>query len=289
MSGPHKKTDLPRDLVIPTKLALSEDIDDAYKFLFAYIAFRSSTRGYIWHENETLADALGKTTRSIERGIKALKDAKWIYVDNWVKKGSLYDRDYRKVIWVYTDYLKALDSGGYGAAKPLPFKTWRLRFINALGDQSAIPLVLYFFPISKFMAGTLNVNYDHEKKRLYRFIKNEDGYKIEDMNKDQADDAWQKIYSYYCGCFKQQKKEQIPARSDSHRQEIQHFDQFQDYVRTNYVDKEIAERDGNRYTVNALGMLMEFDEDSAQQLATDEAMEVWQWLYTNQEKIEPLA
>jgi len=86
----ERKIDLPRELIIPTKLYLDKSLDTEYKFLYAYISYRASTRGYIWYQNETLAEHLGKSKTSIKRGLKALKESKWIHIENRVSIMRIY-------------------------------------------------------------------------------------------------------------------------------------------------------------------------------------------------------
>ncbi|MBU1658334.1 hypothetical protein KKG72_04690 [bacterium] len=97
----------PEYLSIPTELALSKEIDDAYKFLYGYIKYKAGSRGFICYENDRLASSINKTTRAIERALKALQENEWIHIERHVKKGKLYDKYYHRVIWIYSDYLLA--------------------------------------------------------------------------------------------------------------------------------------------------------------------------------------
>ncbi|MGD9718168.1 MAG: hypothetical protein AB7U24_02920 [Sulfurimonadaceae bacterium] len=277
------KIDLPRDLVIPTKLALSDEIEAEYKFLYAYIAHRVGTRGYMWHENKTLAEHLNKSIAAVERGLKALSQAKWIYIDNWVKKGSLYHASFRRVIWVYSDYLMALDKGGYGVARPLPYRTWKDRFVNALLDQAKIPYVLYFFPVLKQM-GEMRVSFDPETNYLYRYFKSEtNGWDLKRLTKQEADKAYEDLYSFYCA---QHKKPNKQLKQEEQRETYEDFHSFQNYIRDRFVDRKFIEREGVFYTVNGIGMLMKINEnEQAISLSSDDAIELWQYMFSNQEKI----
>jgi len=277
------KIDLPRDLVIPTKLAFSKDIQDEYKFLYAYISYRASTRGYIWYQNATLADHLGKSERAIKRGLKALRDAKWIHIENRVKKSNMYHMDLNRAIWIYSDYLVALDKGGYGVARPLAFTTWKKRFISALLDASKIPLIMHFFPTAEKM-GELGVNYDANSKQLYAYTLNsEKKYETRKLDSKEAERIYKTLYKFYCN----QHENQIEnTDSDKEFEVIQDFRKFQNFIREEYIDKIIVVADGVSATVNALGMLMKYDSDKNMiQLDTDTAIQLWQWLYTNQDKI----
>lgn len=265
-----------------TKLALSSEIDADYKFLYAYISYRCSTRGYMWFQNETLADHMGKSTRAIERGLKKLSEKKYLYIEQRVKKGALYHQDMRRVIWIYSDYLLALDKGGYGVAKPLPFRRWKQRFINALLDQSKISMILYFFPTLEFM-GTLNISYEANEHKLYKYSKFNNEWKTEILTKVKADEAYEKIYNFYCDQHKEVKESE---ESDDLFKNIGGFNDLQAYIRTNYINKVIAKINGIEVTVNELGMLMMIQPDKSQtQLNVDNAMEVWQWLFSNQEQL----
>jgi len=272
---------LPRDLVIPTKLAFSKDIDSDYKFLFAYISYRASTRGYIWYQNETLATHIGKSTRSVERGLKALADAKWIKIENRVKKGSLYHQDMRRAIWIYSDYLVALDKGGYGVARPLAFSTWKKRFIAALIDGKNIPLVMHFFPTANKM-GDMGVTYDSNGKYLFSYILNsEKKYITRKLDAKEAEKTYKELYDFYCSLHKQSHEKQSHEKNY-----ITDFGGFQNFIREDYVDKTIAILEDKKVTVNGLGLLMKIDEnDNTIQLDTDTAIQLWQWLYQNQDQI----
>lgn len=277
------KIDLPRELVLPTKLALSDEIEAEYKFLYAYISYRCSTRGYMWYENKTLGEHLGKNERSIKRGLKALSEAKWIYIDNWVKKGSLYHASFRRVIWVYSDYLMALDKGGYGVARPLPFRTWKDRFVNALLDQSKISFVLYFFPVLKHM-GEKKISFDPETNYLYTYTHVNKEWKINKLTKHEADKAYEELYDFYC---MQHKKPNKKIKEEQQRETYEDFNSFQNYVRDRFVDRVIIEKDNVSYTVNAIGMLMKINEDDQHiSLSADEAIELWQFMFSNQEKLK---
>lgn len=271
---------MPRELVLPTKLALSNEIEAEYKFLYAYISFRCSTRGYLWYENATLAEHMGKSTKSIERGLKALKDAKWIHIENRVKKGGLYHQEMRRVIWIYSDYLVALDKGGYGVAKPLPFRTWKTRFINAMLDNSKIPMVLYYFPTLEFM-GSNRWYYEADTHKLYRFVGTGKELRTESLDKAESDAAFEKIYEFY----KSRHKDQEPQKETF--KQINDFKKFQDHIRENYIDKEIIKRDEKIYTINAIGMLMHYNTTASTPtpLNPDEALEMWQWMFQNQNEI----
>ncbi|MBU1658346.1 hypothetical protein KKG72_04750 [bacterium] len=286
MSQEDKKTpkiDLPRDFVIPTNLALSSEIYADYKFLYAYISYRCSTRGYMWFENKTLATHLNKDINFIKRGLIALAEAKWIHIDNWVKKGSLYHGSFRRVIWVYSDYLVALDKGGYGAVRPLPFNTWKQRFTNALLDASAISLVLYFFPTMEYM-GSLGISINPEDMYLFKYIKTEkEGYKIQNMNKAQADVAYKKLYDFYAA---QHKKPNKKLTQEKYIKTIERFDEFQKFIREEFIDKTVVVRDDIKYTVNGLGLMMRINEDDQPiTMDGDNAIELWQWMFANQDQI----
>ena len=274
------KIELPRDMIIPTKLYLDKTIDPEYKFLYAYISYRASTRGYIWYQDETLAEHLKKGISSIKRGLKALKEAKWIKIENRVKKGPLYHQDLRRAIWIYSDYLVALDKGGYGVARPLAFSTWKKRFIAALLDSSKIPLILYFFPTAQKM-GELGAHYDANSKRLYAYVLNtEKKYETRKLDSKEAEKIYKELYDFYCSQHQEQntKKDEFEM--------IEDFNQFQNFIRGSYIDKKIAIVNESYVTVNALGMLMKYDENENMiQLDTDTAIQLWQWLYTNQDKI----
>lgn len=276
----ERKIDLPRELIIPTKLYLDKSLDTEYKFLYAYISYRASTRGYIWYQNETLAEHLGKSKTSIKRGLKALKESKWIHIENRVKKGGLYHADLRRAIWIYSDYLVALDKGGYGVARPLAFSTWKKRFIAALLDSSKIPLVLYFFPTAQKM-GELGAHYDANSKRLYSYMLNTDKkYETRKLNSKEAEKIYKELYSFYCSQHQEQKTEKDKFET------IEDFGHFQNYIREEYIDKKIALVNEKYVTVNALGMLMKYDDHQNMiQLDADMAIQLWQWLFTNQDKI----
>lgn len=276
------KIDLPRDLVIPTKLALSDEIEAEYKFLYAYISHRVGTRGYMWHENKTLAEHLNKHESSIKRGLQALSEAKWIYIDNWVKKGSLYHASFRRVIWVYSDYLMALDKGGYGVARPLPYRTWKDRFVNALLDQSKIPFVLYFFPVLQKM-GDMKINFEPETHYLYSYAYIGDKWETKRLSKQEADKAYEDLYSFYCA---QHKKPNKQLKQEEQRETYEDFHSFQNFIRDRFVDRKLIEREGVFYTVNGIGMLMKINEnEQAISLSSDDAIELWQYMFSNQEKI----
>ena len=272
--------DLPRDLILPTKLYLDKSIDLESKMIYAYISYRASTRGYIWYKNETLADHLGKNTRFIERALKALKEAKWIKIENRVKKGPLYHQDLRRAIWIYSDYLVALDKGGYGVARPLAFTTWKKRFIAALLDSSKIPLILYFFPTAQKM-GDLGAHYDANSKRLYAYVLNTNKkYETRKLDSKEAEKIYKELYSFYCSQHQEQNTDKDKFEM------IDNFSDFQNFIRGSYIDKKIAIVNDKYVTVNALGMLMKYDENENMiQLDTDTAIQLWQWLFTNQEKI----
>lgn len=275
---------LPRDLVLPTKLAFSKDIDSDYKFLYAYISFRASTRGYIWYKNETLADHMGKSTRSIERGLKALAEAKWIKIENRVKKGSLYHQDMRRAIWIYSDYLVAQDKGGYGIARPLAFSTWKKRFIAALIDNSKIPLVMYFFPVMEEM-GKYKLMYDPDTKHLFAYVVGSAAkYETRKLTSAEANEFYQKLYEFYCNQHQQENIKEEPVEEEKNH--ITDFSHFQNFIRGDYVDKTIAILEGKSVTVNGLGLLMKIDKnDNEIMLDTDTAIQLWQWLYLNQDQI----
>lgn len=280
----NNNTKFPRDLVIPSKLYLSKDIDSAHKFLYMYISFRASTRGYIWYKNDTLAEHVGKEVTSIKRGLKALADAKWIKIENRVKKGSLYHQDMRRAIWIYSDYLVALDKGGYGVARPLAFSTWKKRFIAALIDNSKIPLVMYFFPTMEEM-GKYKLMYDPDSMRLSSYVLGTQAkYETRVLNANEAREFYEKLYEFYCN---QHKKSNEEIKQDKEVfQKIDDFGHFQSFMRADYVDKTIAIVDDQEVTVNGLGLLMKVDEfQNTIQLDTDTAIQLWQWLYVNQEKI----
>jgi hypothetical protein len=276
----NEKIDLPRDLVLPTKLAFSKDIDADYKFLYAYISYRVSTRGYIWYQNDTLAKHVNKNISSVKRGLKALADAKWIKIENRVKKGSLYHQDLRRAIWIYSDYLVALDKGGYGVARPLAFTTWKKRFIAALLDSSKIPLILYFFPTAQKL-GDLGAHYDANTKRLYAYVLNTDKkYETRKLDRNEAEKIYKELYAFYCS----QHQEQNTNKDEFEM--IDNFSDFQQFIRKAYIDKKIAIVNEKYVTVNVLGMLMKYDEnENMLQLDTDLAIQTWQWLFTNQDKI----
>lgn len=280
-----KKTtiDLPRELVIPTNLALCDVIPDEYKFLYAYISYRCGTRGYIWHENKTLSEHLNKNISSIKRGLAALSEAKWIYIDNWVKKGSLYHATMRRVIWIYSDYLVALNKGGYGSARPLPFRQWKERFLNAYMDQSKINLVLYFFPTMEKM-GSFNMSYNPDTHKLYKYTKTKDKWIVKDLSAAQAEKAYQDLYEFYCDQHNKPKKH---LQEQQRREIFNDFKEFQNYIRQNYIDKSIINHKEHTYKINALGLLQKIDQDGLYvEISTDEAMEVWQHIFANQDQIE---
>ncbi|UCM99206.1 helix-turn-helix domain-containing protein [Sulfurimonas sp. SWIR-19] len=280
----NQKIDLPRDLVIPTKLALSKEIEDEYKFLYMYISYRASTRGYIWYQNDTLANHLGKSLASIKRGLKALKEAKWIHIENRVKKGKLYHQDMRRVIWIYSDYLVALDKGGYGVARPLAFSTWKKRFIGALLDSSKIPLVLYFFPTVEKM-GEMKINYDPQTKKLYAYVLNgANKWETRKLDRSEAEEAYKELYDFYSS---QHTDEESQNAADDSKQfkKIDNFNAFQKFIREEYTDKTIAIINDKEIIINALGLLMVIEDKEVKQLDTDLAIQTWQWLFVNQDEI----
>lgn len=274
------KIELPRDLIIPTKLYLNKNIDAEYKFLYAYISYRASTRGYIWYQNDTLAEHLNKNISSIKRGLKALADAKWLKIENRVKKGQLYHQDLRRAIWIYSDYLVALDKGGYGVARPLAFTTWKKRFIAALLDSSKIPLILYFFPTAQKL-GDLGAHYDANSKRLYAYVLNtHKKYETRKLDGKESEKIYKELYEFYCAQHQEQNIEKDKFEM------IDNFNDFQYFIRSSYIDKKIALVNEKYVTVNALGMLMKYDEnENMLQLDTDLAIWTWQWLFTNQDQI----
>lgn len=275
MNNTTKKIELPRDLVIPTKLAFSKDIPDEYKFLYMYISFRASTRGYIWYKNEVLAEHIDKHERSIKRGLKALADAKWIKIENRVKKGDLYHQDLRRAIWIYSDYLVALDKGGYGVARPLAFSTWKKRFVSALIDSSKIPLVMHFFPTAQKM-GDMGVNYEAESKKLYAYQLNEQKkYETRQLNTNEVEQFYKELYEFY---ISQHKTTPAP--------DIKDFNDFQNHIMKEYIDKEIATVQEKVITINGLGMLMEIDKDNETKLIeTSYSSQIWDWLFSHQNEI----
>jgi len=276
-----KDIELPREMVIPTKLLLSKEIECEYKQLYMYISYRASTRGYIWYKNETLSEHLNKCISSVERGLKALKEAKWIHIENRVKKSSLYHQDMRRAIWIYSDYLVALDKGGYGVARPLAFTTWKKRFIAALLDQSKIPLVLYFFPTINKM-GNMGIQYDANSKKLHAYILNsQKKWETRKIDSKEAEKVWQDLYKFYC----EQHQSQDNQKEDF--TPIENFNVFQNFIREEYTDKTIAVVNDKKVTVNGMGLLMKIDErGNPIQLDTDTAIQLWQWLFVNQHEIK---
>ena len=240
-----------------------------------YISFRASTRGYIWHKSEVLAEHIGKNERSIKRGLKALAKAKWIKIENRVKKGDLYHQDLRRAIWIYSDYLVALDKGSYGVARPLKFSTWKKRFISALIDSSKIPLVMHFFPTAQKM-GDMGINYEAENKRLYAYQLNEQKkYETRQLNANEVEQFYKELYEFYVS---QHKSTPAP--------EIKDFKDFQDHIIKEYIDKEIATVQEKVITINGLGMLMEIDKDNkAKLIETSYSSQIWDWLFSHQDKI----
>ena len=277
MINEEEKVNLPRDLVIPTKLAFSKEIEDEYKFLYAYISFRASTRGYIWYQNETLAEHLGKSLSSIKRGLKALREAKWIKVENRVKKSDLHHQSMNRVIWVYADYLVALEKGGYGIARPLVFSTWKRRFINAIIDSSKIPMLMHFFPLMEKM-GKMGINLNPTDKTLHAYTTNElQTYDTRIMTPAESDKAYKELYEFY---------ESLHNKLKDYGESIIDFTKFQDHFRNKYIDVNITIDGGKQITVNAMGLLMLHENSELRILKTDEATELWQWLFDNQQDLK---
>ncbi len=279
----NEELKLPRELVIPTKLLFNKEIECEYKQLYMYISYRASTRGYIWYQNDTLADHLGKSTRAIERALKSLSDAKWIKIENRVKKSDLYHQDMRRVIWIYSDYLVALDKGGYGVAKPLAFSTWKKKFIAALIDHTKIPQIMQFHPVVKKM-GEMEIMYDVNSKSLFAYMTDYEAapdkrYSTRKLTSTEASEAFKTLYDYYCSLHpeKTEKKE---------RNDITDFKNFQSYIRNDYIDRTIVIIDCKELTVNGLGLLMKIGKDGKEiTLDADKAIEIWQWLFDNQNLI----
>ena len=280
----NNDSQFPRNLTIPSKLYFSKDIDSAHKFLYMYLSYRASTRGYIWYKNETLADNLGKEVTSIKRGLKALAEAKWIKIENRVKKGDLYHADLRRAIWIYSDYLVALDKGGYGVARPLEFRTWKKKFISALIDNTKIPQIMQFHPVVKKM-GELEVYYDSNSKYLYAYTTDnhttpDKKYSTRKLTAQESSEVYKKLYDHYCSLHQDKENE-------NETNEIKDFNHFQSYIRSDYLDKTIIVLHGGvEVTVNALGMLMKINQDGkGVNLDADKAIEIWQWLFENQSMI----
>lgn len=283
------KYGLPRTFNIPAKLSLDSSIPDEYKALYSYIEFRASARGYIWHENKTLALHLMKSESSIERGLRALQDANYIFIDKWVKKGKLYHQSFRKVIWIREDYDKKLALGSnYSISRPLPFSTWKKRFIEAILDSSKINNVLWFFPTHEYM-GSLGVSFDASINHLFRFKKKDLGYEVINMTASQAEETYNILYDFYC----KQHQSDNPERTAQVKDEDPKcqidlsFKDLQNFIRSNYIDKTILiDQSGTHLTVNVFGMLMRITQNGKEEkIDTDKALELWQWLFANQDKI----
>jgi len=281
-----KKQDiqLPRTYTIPVELAHSTEIDNDYKFLYCYIEYRCSTRGYVWYQNDTLAEHIGKSLASIKRGLKALADAEWIKIENRVKKGRLYEQDHRRVIWIYSDYLRAKEVGhGYSKLRPLPFNKFKTRFINAMSDETKSNQILFFFPMLEFL-GDMKVNIDPSDRTAYRYKYNNGKWETSNLTKEQTKEVFEKLYDFYVNQHQQIKQPQEPQA----RPVIQDFKKFQAHIRREYIDKVIFENENNKYSVNVLGYLTIEENGNFNQLSSDAAIEVWQYLFTNQNKIKEI-
>ena len=71
--------------VITAEILYSEEINDGQKLLMAMISNLSNKHRYCFASNEYLSKLTGKSERTISRDIKALHDAGFIGIAEWVK------------------------------------------------------------------------------------------------------------------------------------------------------------------------------------------------------------
>ena len=110
------------------------------------------------------------------------------------------------------------------------------------------------------------------------------GWETSKLSKAQADSSYEAIYNFIVNKHKDIKPD---VKIKDEFTNIGEFNDLQSYIRENYTDKPIANINGKTITVNIIGMLMVLKNDgTTSQLSPDNAMEVWQWLFSNQTQIK---
>ena len=280
----NEEIDLPYDLVLPTKLALSKDIDSDHKFLYALIRFRCSTRGYIWHENKTLAKNMNKSTRSIERGLKALREAKWLHIEQRVKKDDLYEQDHRRVIWIYSEYLLAQDKNEpYIAVKPLSYSKWKTRVINAVADDSKSNLVLYFYEIMHYL-GKKKMTISPSDKRIFHTISMEDDWdsRPASLTTQEINTVFNELYEYYKSLFIKPPTDPLATRFSF----IKHIRASYKHNSKDKIFPIVHKTITGDYMITPDGLLFFSGVNGIENYNKEEANKIWDWLYELAKKDE---
>lgn len=91
---------------VPVELINDKELKDFDKVLYMIIAQHMNEKGYTSIKNATLAYKTGKDERTIQRSLERLQKRGWLKVKHDVTKNSVYEANYKRVIWLEEFYRK---------------------------------------------------------------------------------------------------------------------------------------------------------------------------------------
>ena len=91
---------------VPVELINDKELKDFDKVLYMIIAQYMNEKGYSNIKNATLAYKTGKKERAIQMSLERLQSRGWLRVKHDVTQNSVYEANYKRVIWLEEFYRK---------------------------------------------------------------------------------------------------------------------------------------------------------------------------------------